>query len=100
MTNPASTDKNVAVKNNQKSKGKAGMAVIAGMAGAAAGATLGVALADKKNRAKLVKLATQARDALEELMVGLRDSAEDINVEAVKERVKKGAKDTARRLRA
>lgn len=101
MTNHAQTDQDVALKKEgQDKKGQNGLAVIAGVAGAAAGATLGVALSDKKNRARLVKLATEARDALERFMVDLRETAQDVDIEEVKNQVKKGAKETARRLRA
>lgn len=71
---------------------------MAGVAGAAAGAALGVALADKKNREKLLKMATEARDAVERLMTNLRSSVEEAEMQAPVKRLQSRARKAVKKL--
>lgn len=87
------------VARTSSAQKKAGMAVVAGLAGAAAGATLGVALSNKKNRDQLMKLATEARDALEKFMTDLQSNVEEVDLREVKDNVKKKAEEATKRLK-
>lgn len=79
----------------RKNLAKTGAAVAVGMAGAAAGAALGVALSDKKNRDRLIKLATEARDALERFALDLRESVDEVEMDSMKKKAKQTLKKVA-----
>lgn len=67
----------MAQQKKENRRGVTAAAVGVGLAGAVAGATVGVAFADEKTRRKIVKLAQDARDAFQRLMTELEDRAQD-----------------------
>lgn len=81
-------------KASSQKRGISAATVGVGLAGAVAGATVGMAFADEKVRKKVRKLAVDAQNAFQRLMEVIESEAQDRNVD---ETVKK-AKSTAKKV--
>lgn len=68
-------------------------AVGLGIAGAVAGATVGIAFANEKTRGRVVKLAKDAQDAFQRLMEALEDETSEKRMNERKEQLKETAQD-------
>lgn len=84
--------KNVSEQNSGNGVKKAA-AVGLGIAGAVAGATVGIAFANEKTRGRVVKLARDAQDAFQRLMEALEEETTEKRMNERKEQVKELAND-------
>lgn len=89
-------------ENSKKEKRNTGVtagAVGAGLAGAVVGATAGIAFADQKTRAKIMKLAQDANSALNRLMESLAAEVEKTDIPEKAEEAEKKVRKTVKNVK-